>query len=717
MTSTSTGSMSADARRVLSSLADELIPGAAPMPSASQAGVADKWLDRVLESRAELAAPLQGLLERAAGRDAAGYVRELHDEGSEDFAVLAKVVRGAYYLSPKVRKLIGYPGQTQNPIFSDEAEYDLRDGLLDPVLRRSSSQVLWPSGSATGPPEPTPIGIRKPARSVPANGEVADAVIVGAGASGAVAARHLAAAGWRVVCLEQGDWLNASDYPGDKREWELLAETLWSADPNTRGLREDYPCDVSETDVTPVMHNAVGGSTIHFGAQWARMRPQDFRVRSVDGLADDWPISYEELAPFYERIDLEMGISGLGGDPMYPPGAPPPLPPIPIGAAGRKAATGMNSLGWHWWPASHAIASRAYGNLGACMRRGTCGTGCPEGAKASTDRTHWPAALRDGARLVTRARTREILLDERGRAVGVVYVDRDGVERRQLADVVILAANGVGSPRLMLLSESKAFPDGVANSSGLVGRRLMLHPYVSVLGVYEDELRSWVGPAGTPLLSLEFADTDESRGFPRGAQWDTLAQGGPTRLLGYFDDLAFDQRWGAGHHELRKRTFGHAFHWGIGIEDLPHEANRVSLAADLTDSDGIAAPKIHFRIDADGRANLAWQTERAREAHLAAGAVETVDLDWSEWGWHLLGTAKMGDDPATSVVDRYGRCHDVPNLLVIDGSVFVTSGPMAPTATICANALRCTEHLIKYGDAVDSARASARHKGERHAVT
>jgi choline dehydrogenase-like flavoprotein len=547
--------------------------------------------------------------------------------------------------------------------------------------------------------------------------EVADVVIVGAGASGAVAASHLAAAGWRVVCLEQGDWLNASDYPGDKREWELVSETRWSADPNTRGLREDYPCDVSETDVTPVMHNAVGGSTIHYAAQWARMRPQDFRVRSLDGISDDWPISYEDLAPFYERIDLEMGISGLGGDPMYPPGAPPPLPPIPIGALGRKAATGMNNLGWHWWPASHAIASRPYGNLSACMRRGTCSTGCPEGAKASTDRTHWPAALRQGARLVTRARAREILLDERGRASGVVYVDRDGTERRQRAQFVILAANGVGTPRLLLLSKSRIFPDGLGNSSGLVGRRLMLHPYVSVLGLYEDELRSWVGPSGTPLLSLEFADSDESRGFPRGAQWDTLAQGGPTRLLGYFDDLAFDERWGAGHHDLRRRAFGHSFHWGIGIEDLPREDNRVSLASELTDSDGIPAPKIRFRIDADGRANLAWQTERAREAHRAAGALETVDLDWSAWGWHLLGTARMGDDPAASVVDAYGRCHDVPNVLVLDGSVFVTSGPMAPTATICANALRCTEHLIRRDALIDSATSVSRHKGGRHGST
>lgn len=700
--------ISAGARRTLGSLADVLIPAAPPMPSATEAATTAKWLDRVLEARPDLVEPLGEVLLDASGREAASYVRALWHDHDGRFKVLATVVSAAYYMNPKVRRLIGYPGQSQNPIYSDEAEYDLRDGLLEPVLRRYSATVGWPVpptgevsgvGSSGVAPSGAPgltVGTRSSSAVV---AEVADAVIVGAGAAGAVAARHLAAAGWRVVCLEQGDWMNASDYPGDKREWELVAETAWSADPNVRKLREDFPCDVSETDVTPVMFNAVGGSTIHFGAQWARMRPQDFRVRSVDGIADDWPISYDELAPYYERMDVEMGISGLGGDPMYPKGAPPPLPPIPIGALGRKAAAGMNEMGWHWWPASHAIASRPYGNLSACQRRGTCTTGCPEGAKASTDRTHWPAAMRDGARLVTRARAREILLDDQGRASGVVYVDRDGVEQFQRATVVIVAANGVGTPRLLLLSKSKRFPDGLANSSGLVGRRLMLHPYVSVLGVYEDELRSWVGPSGTLLLSLEFADTDESRGFARGAQWDTLSQGGPTRLLRSFDHLGFERRWGTGHHELMDRTFGHCFHWGIGIEDLPSEDNRVSLSHDLTDSDGIPAPRVEFRIDADGRANLAWQTERAREAHRAAGAVETVDLDWSAWGWHLLGTARMGDDPATSVVDRYGRCHDVPNLFVLDGSVFVTSGPMAPTSTICANALRCTEHLVASGNA------------------
>jgi choline dehydrogenase-like flavoprotein len=236
---------------------------------------------------------------------------------------------------------------------------------------------------------------------------------------------------------------------------------------------------------------------------------------------------------------------------------------------------------------------------------------------------------------------------------------------------------------------------GLANSSGLVGKRLMLHPYMSVLGLYDEELESWLGPWGTPLLSLQFADTDESRGFARGAQWDVMPIGGPLMALARWDGLPFDERWGPSVHGLVEKTLGRAFDWGIGIEDLPSEGNEVALDPELTDGDGIPAPRIRYRIDDDARANITWQLERAREAHEASGAVETVVTDWSHWGWHLLGTCRMGEDPATSVVDRFGRAHDIPNLYLVDGSVFVTSGPQPPTATIAANAHRCVGHLIE----------------------
>jgi choline dehydrogenase-like flavoprotein len=655
----------AEQRPGYATLADELIPAAGDMPSASEADPTGKWLGRALAARPDLRAAFERAL------DGELDARALRDADPEAFTALTTLVSGAYYMNLKVRKRIGYPGQKHDPPFPDEADYYL-EGLLEVPAEQ--------------PPRSRPAPPRRSQRE-----ERPNVLVIGAGAGGSVAAKHLAEAGFSVVCLEQGGWRNASEFPGDKLEFELVAGKQWNADPNVRARPEDYPTESSESDVAPVMFNAVGGSTIHFGAQWARMRPSDFRTRSLEGVGDDWPVSYEELLPSYERMDVEMSVSGMAGDPAYPPGAAPPLPPLPIGKIGRRAAEGMEALGWHWWPAAHAIPSRATETQAQCARRGTCMFGCPEGAKGSTDLTLWPEALKHGARLVTGARVREITSNGNGLATGAIWIDPDGNEQRQEADVVVVAANGIGTPRLLLLS-------GLANSSGLVGKRLMLHPYMSVLGLYEENLDSWLGPWGTPLLSLQFADTDPARGFPRGAQWDVMPIGGPLMALARYDALPFEERWGTTVHELARRTIGRAFDWGIGIEDLPSEENYVALDSSLTDSDGVPAPKSAYRIDADARANLAWQLDRAREAHEAAGAVETLVTDWSEWGWHLLGTCRMGDDPAKSVVDRYGRAHDVPNLYVVDGSVFVTSGPQPPTATITANAARCVEHLIASAD-------------------
>ena len=532
-----------------------------------------------------------------------------------------------------------------------------------------------------------------------------DVLIVGAGASGAVAARHLAENGFEVVCLEQGDWVDLSEYPGDKREWELVKQHQWHPNPNVRGREADYPCETSDSDVNPLMFSGVGGSTILYAAHWCRQVPSDFRLRTLDGIADHWPMNYEELVPYYERAERAMGVAGMEGDPAYPPGLSYPLPAHPIWRMGRKAAEGMNQLGWHWWPAPNSIASRDYGNLRQCAYYGTCLTGCPQGAKASTDLTHWPQAIEHGARLVTGARVSRITTNGKGLATGATYVDRQGREHHQPAEVVVVAANGVGTPRLLLMSATSSHPDGLANSSGLVGRRLMMHPYAAVVGLYEDPLDSWIGQSGQMIQSMEFYETDGSRDFVRGAKWQVMPTGGPLGMRSGYSgeptatetaDVAPDADWGVDHHRKVREQFGHSFEWGIIAEDLPEEANRVVLDPTAKDSDGLPAPKIVYRNSDNTRAMLDFNVARATEAHEAAGArKQIVSKLMRDCGWHLLGTAKMGPDPATSVVDADGRSHDVPNLYVIDGSVFPTSSGVNPTATICAVALRCAEQLVK----------------------
>jgi choline dehydrogenase-like flavoprotein len=529
-------------------------------------------------------------------------------------------------------------------------------------------------------------------RSAP---EVADVLVIGAGASGSVAVKELAENGFSVVCLEQGDWTPPSEFAGDKPEWELLRQKTWHPNPNVRSGPSDYPVDTTDSDVNPLMYSAVGGSTILYAAHWCRFAPSDFRVRSLDGVADDWPFTYDDLLPYYERMDRAMAVSGLGDDPAYPAGAPFPLPPLPIGKFGRKAAEGMDKLGWHWWPGPNSIASRKHGDRSPCVRYGACLTGCPQGAKASTDLTHWPQALAAGAVLVTGARVKEITVDAQGLASGAIYVDRAGTERQQKARVVILAANGVGTPRLMQLSRSQAHPSGLGNSSGLVGKRLMMHPYGAVVGNYEDDLESWMGPTGQAIQSMEFYETDESRGFVRGAKWNVMPTGGPLGMRAGYGGRPVKESWGENFHRNVKANMGRSFEWGIIAEDLPDETNQVVLDPSLTDSDGIAAPKIVYKSSENTSKLIDFHIARAVEAHEAAGAVSTsVTRLMRDCGWHLLGTARMGEDPATSVVDQWGRSHDVPNLYVIDGSIFVTSSGVNPTATIMALALRCVEHLI-----------------------
>jgi choline dehydrogenase-like flavoprotein len=524
--------------------------------------------------------------------------------------------------------------------------------------------------------------------------EKADVLVIGAGASGGVAAGALAEAGFDVLCLEQGEWPDLASYPAPRLTYELEARKQWSGSPNARQNPSDYPIDDGDSDVAPLMYAGVGGSMVLYAADWPRLLPSDFRVRSLDGVADDWPLRYRDLQPYYERTDRAFGVSGVGGDPAYPDGDDPPLPPLPIGEIGLRMARAHDKLGWHWWPAAQAVASVAHGDRRACVQYGACMQGCPEGAKASTDITHWPRAMRNGARLLVGARVSRILVSNQGLATGAEFVRPDGTWDIAKADVVIMAANAIGTPRILHNSASRRHPHGLANSSGLVGKRLMVHPFANVMGYFDDDMASWEGHVGAKIACYEFYETDTDRGFVRGAKWSLAPTGGP--LNAALPTRAGHDVWGAEHHESVRRHLGRTISWGIFGEDLPDENNAVEIDSSLTDSSGIPAPKIRYKVGENSRRLLDFNIARAVESLQAAGAYDVATESLMRYsGWHLLGTARMGEDPQESVVDQYGRCHDVPNLFIVDGSVFVTSGGVNPTSTISALALRSVEHLIQ----------------------
>ena len=233
--------------------------------------------------------------------------------------------------------------------------------------------------------------------------DTVDVLIVGAGASGAAFAWSLLGSRMRILCLEQGPMITDAAYPSRNPDYELSRYAEFSCDPNVRGLPQDYPINAEASPITPVNFNAVGGSTINFAAHWPRMHPSDFRARSLDGVADDWPVDYATLEPYYAQNDRNMGSSGLAGNPAYPPYEP-PLPPLPLGKLGWTLAQGFNRLGWHWWPSDAAILSRDYDGRAKCVNAGTCDLGCATGAKASVNTTYWPVLLRAGVELRTDCR-------------------------------------------------------------------------------------------------------------------------------------------------------------------------------------------------------------------------------------------------------------------------------------------------------------------------
>ena len=529
---------------------------------------------------------------------------------------------------------------------------------------------------------------------MPNQENIADVLVIGAGASGGAFAWSLAEAGIKVVCLEQGGWVPLNAFPAGEPDSLLHWQTDFNPNPNFRSRTEDYPVNEDETPISPLMYNAVGGSLIHWGSHFPRFHPSDFRVKTLDGVAADWPLTYQELEPYYDLNDRMRGTSGLRGDPAYPPKPERPCPPMAIGQGGEAMARGFNQLGWHWWSADSAVSSVKYDgrdpDYGGYLR-----------SFSSSDIIYWPKALMKGAQLKTHARVREILVDELGKAEGALYYDAQSNLQVQKARIVVLACNGIGTARLLLNSRSGLFPDGLANSSGLVGKNLMHHPSGVVMGIFDESFDQLGGPRGSSMLSQEFYETDPNRNFLRGYDMQVLGNELPPLATALGGLLGQPVAWGRDHHREFSERFGHIMGVTLMTEDLPEEHNRVTLDPVLTDSDGIPAPKIQYQISENTERMLDHAVARGQEVMEAAGAKKVLFSKLRRnAGWHLLGTARMGDDPRTSVVDRWGRAHDVPNLFVIDGSIFTTGACINPTSTIEALALRTADYLKGEGNAI-----------------
>lgn len=523
--------------------------------------------------------------------------------------------------------------------------------------------------------------------------QVADILIVGSGASGAAAAWSLSQLpGVKIVCLEQGAPTLPTNYPSASIDWELRRHDACNVSPNIRKLAADYPIDDSDSPITIANYNAVGGSTILYSGHFPRFHPSDFRVKSLDNVADDWPLSYAELDPHFNLNEQMMGIAGLVGDPAYPDYKS-LLPPVPLGPMGQVMASAFNKLGWHWWPSYSAINTHKHQNRGSCINLGPCNTGCSQGAKASVDVTYWPLAKHNGVTLLPNCRVREITVDSAGLANGVIYLDQAGNEHQYRARTVLVACNGIGTPRLLLNSKSTAFPDGLANDSGLVGKNLMLHPLGFVEAVFDRDLRSSIGPHGCCLLSQQFYETDPERDFLRGYTMQVLRGASPveTAVAGYFKRQI---SIGKNHHKDFLETYNRTAGIAIISEDLPELHNRVELNDDTTDSNGIPGVKVHYKLADNTKKMLTHGIEMSKKIFEAAnGKIISSFAPIKHTGWHLMGTARMGNSPATSVVNKFGQAHAIKNLFIVDSSIFVTAGAVNPVATAQALTLWTCEHI------------------------
>ena len=531
--------------------------------------------------------------------------------------------------------------------------------------------------------------------------EEVDFVIVGSGAAGGVLAKELSTAGFKVVVLEQGPWIAPNEFSHD--EIKVFFERQLTNDPRQQPQTfRKTPQDKAEKHNGVIYGRLVGGGSAHFTANYWRFHEIDFVERTRRGEIPgtgfaDWPVTYAEMEPYYTKVEWEVGVSGLAGSsPFDPPRSQPyPVPPMPVKSSGVIFERAARKLGWHPFPAPLAILSQSYRGRAGCIHCGRCeGFGCEVGAKSSSLASVIPVAQQTGrCEIRTASYAYRVETNAQGRATGVAYFDARRQAQFQKARAVILSANGAETPRLLLLSRSPHSPQGLANSSGLVGKHLMINGYHEVYATFDEPLNDYKSVAVSRVLH-DFYELDPKLGFYGGGGLD--ARFGMTPLRFGMGALPSDvPRWGKAYKdwlESYSRTMIVACH----AASLPVEANSISLDSELKDAWGLPAMCMTYRDHPDDLKTVSYLNERAQELMNAAKArkVWTWPVHEQSFAVHLLGTCRMGNDPKSSVVNVNHCTHDVPNLFLCDGSSFVTSGRGQPTMTIQALAFRAAEKIV-----------------------